>query len=83
VAAVIVDAARVARADAQRLRADCEELKLAVRATARITRARTSRAAASAAGARARCASPLASPWSGLAWLREDEDLSRVLLPVE
>jgi hypothetical protein len=82
-AALIVEAAKSAREEAQRLRADSNELKLAVRSNARLAETRLTRAWATAAVARAGRAVPMASPWSGLVWLPVDEELNRVLVPVE
>ena len=78
-AAVAVDAARAARMEAQRLRVDAQELRLEVRRTVRLARARTEKATAERRGRRV---TRIASPWSGLMWLREDEELNRVLVPL-
>ncbi len=71
--------------EAERLRVDSGTLRLAVRqslslATARKERARTEAAAAARMMRRADAA---ASPWSRLHWLREDDALDRVLVPVD
>jgi hypothetical protein len=80
---LIIDAARSARADAQRLRADTDGLKLTLRASSRASKARIERAKAAAEIARVRRAVPCASPWSGLRWLRDDEALHTALVPVD
>jgi hypothetical protein len=54
-----------------------------MRSSARIAETRMTTACATAALTRARLAVPIASPWSSLAWLREDEELCRVLVSVE
>ena len=82
-AALSFDAARAAREEAERLRVDSRTLRLAVRqnlclATARMARAETEAATA----ARMRRTVPAASPWSTLRWLREEDALDRVLVPV-
>jgi hypothetical protein len=79
VAALSIHAALAARAEAQRLRVDwgvgvpAEQNRLA---TARKERAE-------AATARAGRAVPVTSPWSRLEWLREDDELSHVLVLVD
>lgn len=81
--ALIVDEARAAREEARQLRSDSIELKLLMRSNSRIAEARTTRAWATAAVARARRSVPMASPWSGLRWLHEDEELNRVLVSID
>jgi hypothetical protein len=82
-AALIVESARSAREESHRLRVDAHELRVAVRRSARVASARRERAAAAAGTARTRRVIPVASPWSGLAWLHEDEELNRVLVPLD
>jgi hypothetical protein len=83
VVALILDAARAAREDAQRLRADSSELRTTARSSARTTQARTVKARAAVATARERAAVAYASPWSSLLWRRDDKALERVLTAVE
>jgi hypothetical protein len=54
-----------------------------MRSNARLTEARMTRALAAAAVGRARRVLPMASPWSSLTWLREDEELNRVLVSID
>jgi len=82
-AQVIVEAARKARRESERLRSEGAELRLAVRAQSRTARERTAETEATVATLTARRAVPFASPWSGLQWLFEDEALERILLPVD
>ncbi len=82
-AAVILATARLARADARRLRADSSQLRLAVRSNARLAETRMARASDAMAVTRERLAVPVASPWSGLRWRREDETLERILMSVD
>jgi hypothetical protein len=79
-AALSVASARSARAEAQRLRADSQGLKVAVRANLRVATAKKARAESMAA--RVCSVAPATSPWSRLEWVREDEQLSRVLVPL-
>ena len=84
--AVSVDAARAAREEAQRLRLDSRGLRAAVQQNLRLATAGKERAEAEAeavAAAYAGHAAPIASPWSKLFWLRADDELSRVLVPVD
>jgi hypothetical protein len=83
VAPLILDEARAAREEAQRLRADSHELRRASRASIRTNKLRKASAAAALATARTRLAVPSASPWSGLSWLRDDEALHNVLVLVD
>jgi hypothetical protein len=83
VVALIVVEARAACAESRRLRSDSAELKLLMRSNARLTEARMTRALAAAAVGRARRVLPMASPWSSLTWLREDEELNRVLVSID
>ena len=83
--APIVDDARAARERAFRLCCDARELRHAAHAEGEISRLETRKAVAPTATAPARslriAATP--SPWSGLMWLRDDEALHTVLLPVD
>jgi hypothetical protein len=81
--APLTTAAQAARLDAARLRAETKGLKLAVRRNRARSRARLGEAQAAASEAQARRAIPFASPWSGLEWCREDEQLGRVLVPLD
>ena len=81
--APLSSAAHEARTDATRLRNEAQELKLAMRGNLARTRERLDRAQVQAETARARRAIPCASPWSGLEWCREDEQLGRVLVPLD
>jgi hypothetical protein len=76
-------AAQAARIDAKRLRSESTGLKLAVRSNLARSRERLSRAQVEAERARVRRAIPVLSPWSGLEWCREDEQLNRVLVPLD
>ncbi len=77
-APLIVEAAC---AEAESLRRDSAELELALRWSTQVAGASTKQAAAAAAGARRRV--PLASPGSGLLWLREDDSLEQTLVPLD
>ncbi len=79
--AVSVDAARAAREEAQRLRLDSRGLRVAAQQNLRLVTAGKERA--EAATARVSGVVPVASPWSRLEWLREVDDLSRVLVLVD
>jgi len=81
VVAVSIDAARAARAEARRLRVDSQGLRVAVHQNLRVATAGKERA--EAATARLSGLVPVASPWSRLEWLREVDDLSRVLVLVD
>jgi hypothetical protein len=84
VVALICADARAAREEAGRVQRDSLELRLAVQASKRLTRARTERAAATTAARKdRRRAMTCGSPWSGLEWMRDDEELARVLVPVD
>jgi hypothetical protein len=82
VAALILDAARTSREEAERLRVESAALRLAVRRNAKRAHARTEKAAAAAAAA-TKHRRQSASPWSSLHWQREDDSLARTLLPVD
>lgn len=77
------DAAEAARAHAARLRIEAQGLKVALRDNLAGSRERLDTARVQADRARARRAIPYASPWSGLEWCREDEQLHSVLVPVD
>ena len=81
--ASLTTTARAARVDAARLRNEAKELKLAVRGNVARSRERVDRAKAQAGRARMQRAAPCGSPWSGLEWLRDDEKLGRVLVPLD
>jgi hypothetical protein len=81
--AAVSAAAREARGDAARLRAEAQVLKLAMRGNLLCSRQRLLKAQLETDRARARRAIPCASPWSGLSWLLEDESLERILLPID
>jgi hypothetical protein len=81
VAALILDAARTSREEAERLRVESAALRLAARRDVKRAHARTEKAAAAAAATKHRRQS--ASPWSSLHWQREDDSLARILLPVD
>jgi hypothetical protein len=82
VAALILDAARTSREEAERLRVESAALRLAVRRNVKRAHARTEKAAAAAAAA-TKHRRQSASPWSSLHWQREDDSLARILLPVD
>jgi hypothetical protein len=79
--ALSIGAARAAREEAQRLRVDSLGLRVAAKENLRLASAGKGRA--EAAAARASRVIPLASPWSRLEWLREDDALSQVLVLVD
>jgi hypothetical protein len=83
VAALILDAARTSREEAERLRVESAGLRLAVRRNVKHAHARTEKAAAAAAAAATKHRRQSASPWSSLHWQREDDSLARTLLPVD
>jgi hypothetical protein len=83
VAALILDAARTSREEAERLRVESAALRLAVRRNVKRAHARTEKAAAAAAAAATKHRRQSASPWSSLHWQREDDSLARILLPVD
>jgi hypothetical protein len=80
--AALIDAARTARADAERLRLHAIELRAVTHANLWTCRSRTREAAAAAAAAATRACRErrLTSPWSTLEWLRDDPQLERVLV---
>ncbi len=82
-APLILDEARAARKEARRVCTDSGQLRLVARSNTRLVETRMARAAAAMAVTRQRLAIPVASPWSGLAWLREDESLERILVPLD
>jgi hypothetical protein len=83
-AALILDAARNSREEAERLRVESAALRLAVRRSVKLSHFGNERAAAAAAAAAAhRRGLRAASPWSNLHWRREDDLLAQTLLPVD
>jgi len=82
-APLIVHAARVAREESRRTRNDSGRLRLVSRSNARLVEARIAKATATIAVTRERRSLPMASPWSGLHWLLEDDSLERILLPLD
>ena len=81
--APLTEAALEARIESTRLRSEAHVLKQAVRGSLACSRERRDRAQVQADRARARRVVPFASPWSGLSWCREDEQLGRVLVPLD
>lgn len=81
--AALTSAARAARSDAMRLRSNAQALKLAVRGNLARSRERLDRAHVETDRARAAREIPLASPWSALEWACDDEQLGRVLVPLD
>ncbi len=81
--AVTVEAARLARAEAGRLRVESVTLRLALRHIAADSREqrRTAEAALGRLYASRQWLSP--SPWSSLDWTRSDEELEQALVPVD
>jgi hypothetical protein len=79
-AALSIEAARGARAEARRLRVDSQGLKVAAKRNLRL--ASTGKKRADAEAARAGRTVAVTSPWSRLEWLREDDELSHVLVLV-
>jgi hypothetical protein len=76
----LIEAARTARLEAQRLRLEERRLRIEMRARQAI-REEMLAAAAARAGLLQR-ERTLPSPWSTLQWLREDERLEQTLVPV-
>jgi hypothetical protein len=81
--APLTTAAHAARRDSRRLRNEAQGLKLVVRGTRARSRQRLDKAHVEADRARASREVPVASPWSSLEWGREDEQLRRVLVPLD
>ena len=81
--ASLIESARTARQESERARLASRELRLAVRTNRRITQARTEKAVAAAAAARRQVELALPSPWSGLLWRHDDEQLERTLIPLD
>jgi hypothetical protein len=83
--APLIESARAAREEAERVRLASLELRKAVRASSLLARATTEQAAATAAEAsrKVQRAMLCGSPWSSLEWQREDEHLSHVLVPID
>jgi hypothetical protein len=83
-APVTFEGARAVREEAERLRVASVELRLSVRASNRTALARREKATeAAVARDTARRSMTSGSPWSGLAWRRDVEDLARALVPVD
>ncbi len=80
--AVTVEAARLARAEAGRLRVESVTLRLALRHTAAHSREQRRTAEAALLRLSAGRDVPLPSPWSGLAWTLWDQALDQTLVPV-
>jgi hypothetical protein len=80
--AALTAEARAARLDANRLRNDARELKLAVRGNLASSRERLGRAQRETDRARAKRIEPLPSPWSELLWTQTYETLERTLVPL-
>jgi hypothetical protein len=80
--ASVIEAARAAQAESQRIREQSIALRDAVRVTVAAGRAMTQWAAAAAARD-ARRTRPIPSPWSTLEWLRSDDEVDRALVPVD
>jgi len=83
VAAVVVESARAAREDAERLRAVMLELRRSLRANGHVARERHERAAAVMLSTQTRLARSAPSPWSGLVWRLDYAELERALVPVD
>ena len=81
-APVIVDSARAARRESRRLRLASLELRESAHANSRTARAGREKATAHARD-HGRLATWAPSPWSDLAWRRDDEELRRTLVPVD
>ena len=81
--AALIESARAAREESQRLRFATVELRRAVRTNRRVTVARTEKAAAAAAATRRQAGLALPSPWSGLYWRRDNGELATALVPVD
>jgi hypothetical protein len=79
--ASVIEAARAAQAESQRIREQSIALRDAVRVTVAAGRAMTQWAAAAARDARR--TRPIPSPWSTLEWLRSDDEVDRALVPVD
>ena len=83
-ASLIFESARAARQEAERMRVRSLALRLEVRASNRLAHARMEKAmAAAVARDDLRRDMVYTSPWSGLEWHRDDEQLSRVLVPLD
>src|SRR5262249_14307029 len=83
-AAVTFATARAVREESRRLRRANSELRFAVRANNRVHLARLEKATAAAEARNLKLlALPAPSPWSDLAWRRDDEELGRALVPLD
>ncbi len=80
--APLIDEARAARKDAQRLRTQTAGLKLSCQARVVIARTALATAKQVTLGIEARRIEPLPSPWSTLDWVYDDPTLHNVLVPV-
>jgi hypothetical protein len=78
----LIEAARAARAESQRLRVDARALRAATHASTAAVRAKTTETAATAAVVQATRPYTLPSAWSSLRWRREDPELEHVLVAV-
>jgi hypothetical protein len=78
----LIEAARAARAEAERLRVDARSLRAATHASTEAVRAKTAQTAAAAAVAEETRPRTLPSAWSSLHWRREDPELEHVLVAV-
>jgi hypothetical protein len=76
----LIEAARSARLEAQRLRLEERRLRIDMRARQAIQEEML--AAAEDRAGRLQRQRALPSPWSTLQWLREDERLEQTLVPV-
>ena len=83
-AEVTIEAAQAARERSRRLRVKTVELRLRVRASTRAALVRRERATVVAeARNQKRLAMPTPSPWSDLAWRRDDDELGKALVSVD
>ena len=83
-AQLIIEYARAARREAERTRLASSELRQAVHEGSLVAHARTAKAAAAVATIQARSRAMIfPSPWSGLSWRHDDEQLERTLIPLD
>ena len=80
--AELIDEARAARENSQRLRAETVGLKLSCREQAMASRERLKSAEKTTLRVRSRRLEPRPSPWSSLKWAYDDDALQRVLVPL-
>jgi hypothetical protein len=78
----LIEAARSARLEAQRLRVDERRLRIDMRANRAIQEEMMAAAETAARAGRLQCERTLPSPWSTLQWARADERLEQTLVPV-